>query len=79
MKCLLVLSNPPYGTEGSYNAKLARDPAKRGVDLIKQLLAFMRNDCIESPTLDPAKVVRKVEPLLRRAPEPHRARNAYRA
>jgi len=54
--------------------KLTRDAAKCGVDLIKQLLAFARGKWTESPTLDPAKVIGKLEPLLEA-----RARDAYHA
>ena len=47
--------------------KLARDAAKRGIDLIRQLLAFARNEKAESKALDPAKLVENLEPLLARA------------
>src|SRR6185369_9635207 len=47
--------------------KAARDAAKRGTDLIKQLLAFARREEIDADIIDPAKVVDGVTPLLRRA------------
>ena len=47
--------------------KLARDAAKRGIDLIRQLLAFARNEWIEAPSLDLRKVLGNLEPLLKRA------------
>ena len=47
--------------------KAARDAAKRGTDLIKQLLAFARREELEPDIVDPAKVVEGVTPLLRRA------------
>ena len=48
-------------------AKLARDAAKRGVDLIRQLLAFARNEKIEPAGVDPKKSIANLEPLLRHA------------
>jgi signal transduction histidine kinase len=47
--------------------KAARDAAKRGTDLIKQLLAFARREELDPDIVDPAKVVDGVIPLLRRA------------
>ena len=47
--------------------KLTRDAAKRGVDLVRQLLAFARNEWGETPSIDPSKVISKLEPLLRRS------------
>ncbi len=47
--------------------KAARDAAKRGTDLIKQLLAFARREELDADIVDPAKVVDGVTPLLRRA------------
>ena len=47
--------------------KPARDAAKRGTDLIKQLLAFARREQLATEIVDPAKVVEGVMPLLRRA------------
>jgi signal transduction histidine kinase len=47
--------------------KAARDAAKRGTDLIKQLLAFARREELDADIIDPAKVVDGVTPLLRRA------------
>lgn len=48
-------------------AKLARDAAKRGIDLVRQLLSFARNEWAESPTVDPRKIIGNLEPLLKRA------------
>jgi PAS domain S-box-containing protein len=48
-------------------AKLARDAAKRGIDLIRQLLAFARNDKVDDNTLDVGKLFCTLEPLLTRA------------
>jgi PAS domain S-box-containing protein len=47
--------------------RLTRDAAKRGVDLVRQLLAFARNEWVECPTIDAGKTVAKLEPLLRRS------------
>jgi signal transduction histidine kinase/CheY-like chemotaxis protein len=47
--------------------KAARDAAKRGTDLIKQLLAFARREELDADLVDPAKVIDGVLPLLRRA------------
>ncbi|HLF12317.1 MAG TPA: ATP-binding protein [Gammaproteobacteria bacterium] len=48
-------------------AKRARDAAKRGVDLIRQLLAFARNEKIDGNALDLNKLIGTLEPLLTRA------------
>src|SRR3970040_772836 len=46
--------------------KAARDAAKRGSDLIRQLLAFARHQAIEADVMKPAKVVTNLaEPLAR--------------
>jgi signal transduction histidine kinase len=47
--------------------KTARDAAKRGSDLIRQLLAFARHQAIESDVIKPAKVVTNLVALLARA------------
>jgi signal transduction histidine kinase len=47
--------------------KAARDAGKRGTDLIKQLMTFARREQLVVGTIDPAKVVRDLLPLLRRA------------
>jgi signal transduction histidine kinase len=47
--------------------KAARDAGKRGADLIKQLMTFARRETLEIGTVDPAKVVENIVPLLRRA------------
>jgi signal transduction histidine kinase len=47
--------------------KAARDAGKRGAELIKQLLAFARREEIHADSIDPAKVIDNVIPLLRRA------------
>jgi len=47
--------------------KAARDAGKRGTELIKQLMTFARREEIDVGTIDPAEVVGKVLPLLRRA------------
>jgi signal transduction histidine kinase len=47
--------------------KLTRDAAKRGVDLIRQLLAFARNEKVDGATLDLAKLIERLKPLLQRA------------
>ncbi len=47
--------------------KAARDAAKRGADLIKQLLTFARREEVAADVIDPCKVVTEVVPLLRRA------------
>ncbi len=48
-------------------ARLTRDAAKRGVDLVRDLLSFARNEWSASSAIDPGKVISKVEPLLRRS------------
>jgi signal transduction histidine kinase len=47
--------------------KAARDAAKRGTELIKQLLAFARREELAAGVIDAAKVIEGVTPLLRRA------------
>jgi hypothetical protein len=47
--------------------KSARDAAKRGSDLIRQLLAFARHQAIESDVIKPAQVVTHLVALLGRA------------
>jgi signal transduction histidine kinase/CheY-like chemotaxis protein len=47
--------------------KAARDAAKRGAELIKQLLAFARREHLESDIVDVGQVVGDLAPLLRRA------------
>jgi nitrogen-specific signal transduction histidine kinase len=47
--------------------KAARDAAKRGADLIKQLLAFARREELTLDSIEPCKVVAELAPLLRRA------------
>jgi signal transduction histidine kinase len=47
--------------------KAARDAAKRGTELIKQLLAFARREELDAGVIDAAKVIEGVTPLLRRA------------
>jgi signal transduction histidine kinase len=47
--------------------KLTRDAAKRGVDLIKLLLAFARNEKAETGGTDPKAVLERLGPLLKRA------------
>jgi signal transduction histidine kinase/CheY-like chemotaxis protein len=47
--------------------KAARDAAKRGTELIKQLLAFARREELDASVIDAAKVIEGVTPLLRRA------------
>lgn len=47
--------------------KAARDAGKRGTELIKQLMTFARREEIDVGSIDPAKVVGDVLPLLRRA------------
>lgn len=48
-------------------AKLARDAAKRGIDLVRQLLSFARNEQVRSPIVDLRKVIGDLGPLLKRA------------
>jgi signal transduction histidine kinase len=47
--------------------KAARDAAKRGSDLIKQLLEFARREEQPPKAVDPCKIVGELAPLLRRA------------
>jgi len=47
--------------------KRARDAAKRGADLVRQLLAFARDDQVGPETLDPGKLIANLESLLTRA------------
>ena len=47
--------------------KAARDAGKRGSELIKQLMTFARREELDVGTVDPAKVVGDLLPLLRRA------------
>jgi signal transduction histidine kinase len=47
--------------------KAARDAGKRGTELIKQLMTFARREQLTVGTIDAAKVVRDLLPLLRRA------------
>ena len=42
-------------------------PAKRGTDLIKQLMTFARREDLDVGTIDPRKVIGDLLPLLRRA------------
>jgi signal transduction histidine kinase len=45
----------------------AREAAQHGAELIKQLLAFARQEPVESQLVNPAKVIRGVAPLIERA------------
>jgi PAS domain S-box-containing protein len=47
--------------------KRARDAAKRGADLTRQLLSFARQDDDRSGVIDPSKLITNLEPLLTRA------------
>jgi signal transduction histidine kinase len=47
--------------------KSARDAARRGTDLIRQLLAFARREVLDTDVVDPVKVIEGLVPLLRRA------------
>jgi signal transduction histidine kinase len=47
--------------------KAARDAAKRGADLIKQLLTFARREELTVDSIEPCNVVAELVPLLRRA------------
>jgi signal transduction histidine kinase len=47
--------------------KRARDAAKRGADLTRQLLSFARQDDDRSGVIDPSKLITNLEPLLARA------------
>lgn len=47
--------------------KSARDAARRGADLIGQLLGFARRESIDVETIDPGRVVERLTELLQRA------------
>lgn len=47
--------------------KASRDAAKRGSDLIRQLLGFARNETVETGVIDPVKIIENLLPLLSRA------------
>jgi signal transduction histidine kinase len=47
--------------------KSARDAARRGSELIKQLLSFARQEPVESRQINPAKVIARIAPLIQRA------------
>ncbi len=47
--------------------KAARDAAKRGSELIRQLLAFARREAADTSAVDPYKLVETIAPLLERA------------
>ena len=47
--------------------KSARDAARRGADLIGQLLGFARRESIDVETIDPGRVVARLSELLQRA------------
>lgn len=47
--------------------KAARDAAKRGGELIKQLLSFARQEPVPSELINPAKVIDRIAPLIQRA------------
>lgn len=47
--------------------KSARDAAKRGGELIKQLLSFARQEPVPSELINPAKVISRIAPLVERA------------
>ena len=47
--------------------KAARDAGKRGSELIKQLMTFARREEVSVGTVEPAKVIAELLPLLRRA------------
>jgi signal transduction histidine kinase len=47
--------------------KSARDAAKRGADLIRQLLAFAKREAVDTDVVDPSDIVKGLEPLLSRA------------
>jgi hypothetical protein len=47
--------------------KAARDAAKRGGELIRQLLSFARQEPVESDLIDPAKIIGRIAPLIQRA------------
>lgn len=45
----------------------AREAAQHGAELIKQLLAFARQEPVESKLINPAKVISRIAPLIQRA------------
>lgn len=45
----------------------AREAAQHGAELIKQLLAFARQEPVESELINPAKIINKIAPLIRHA------------
>lgn len=47
--------------------KSARDAARRGGELIKQLLSFARQEPVESRLINPAQVIARIAPLIQRA------------
>jgi len=47
--------------------KAARDAARRGSELIKQLLSFARQEPVASKPIDPAAVIGRIAPLIERA------------
>lgn len=47
--------------------KAARDAARRGSDLIRQLLTFARRESVEADVIDPARVIGNLTELLKRA------------
>jgi two-component sensor histidine kinase len=47
--------------------KAARDAAKRGADLVSQLLSFARTQSVESDLVEPASIVENIVPLIDRA------------
>jgi signal transduction histidine kinase len=47
--------------------KSARDAARRGSELIKQLLRFARQEPVESRLINPAQVIARIAPLIQRA------------
>jgi signal transduction histidine kinase/ActR/RegA family two-component response regulator len=61
-----ALSRLPAGSPGHEEVSDIRSAAKRGADLIRQLLAFSRKSVIAPVRLQPALVVREMERLLQR-------------
>jgi two-component sensor histidine kinase len=47
--------------------KSARDAARRGGELIKQLLSFARQEPVESRLINPAEIIARIAPLIQRA------------
>jgi signal transduction histidine kinase len=47
--------------------KAARDAARRGGELIKQLLSFARQEPVASERINPSKVIARIGPLVQRA------------